>query len=259
MQENRKIIDVHAHLGDSLSFDLGGKAENLIEIMDKNDIEKAVISPIPGYPDPQGVKSTAIQNDRIAEAITKYPDRFPRGLAVLEPRHGKECLKELDRALTDLELSGIMFHNDWQAVGLSHPIMFTIFEEAKKYDIIAMVHTSSGQLEPPFAFGKIVRAFPEITFVNAHAAMSPGQLDQNIEIAKVNKNVFLDTCLIHHFWWPVEKAVKELGADRVLFGSDIPYWDQCIDRIIVENANISDEDKNKIFWNNTMTLFDIKS
>jgi len=254
-----KIIDVHAHLSESISLQVGGSTKDLIKLMDENGIEKAVISPIPGYPDPEGVKSTAMQNDMIADAVVKYPDRFPCGLAALEPRHGEKALEELNRALGELKLKGLMFHMDYQGCEVDNPIMFRFMEEAKKYNPVILCHTAQlSHVETPYRFEKLAEAFPEIIFIAGHPAMDTTQLGNMLEVAKRNKNVLLDTCLWHHHLWPIKKAVDAIGGDRLLFGSDLPYYDRSGDIWIVENAKVSDEVKEKIFWKNAARVFDIK-
>ncbi len=252
-----KIIDVHAHEGISLTLGVKGNAEKIIGIMDDNDIEQAIISPIPGYEDPNGIKDTMMQNNRIAAAIRKWPDRFPRGLGVVEQRHGSKALPEIDRIFQELGLSGLMFHNDFSGVYLDHPSMDKILEKASKYNnIVVMIHTfQHSVLETPFQLLRVAERFPEITFINGHPMMTGPHLNATIDLAQRCSNVYFDVCLTHHHEWPIEKAVKEIGSNRILFGSDIPYYTKCIEKVIIENALISKEDKEKIFYKNAIELF----
>ena len=257
---NYRILDVHAHLGESLSIGKAGTEEDLMRSMDKNGIEKAILSPIPGYSEPYGIKNTIIQNDRIAEAVAKYPDRFPRGLAVLEPRQGDECLGELERSLNELKLRGLMFHNVFHGVSIDHPFMFTIMEEAKKFDPIVLMHTMYfSHLEPPFRLARLAESFPTITFINGHPAQDTTQCPASIEISKKNKNILLDTCLLLDVMQPIEWMVREVGVEGIVFGSDSPYYpNMSIDLTIVERAEISEEDRRKILWDNAAKLFEIQ-
>lgn len=75
-----KVLDIHVHIGEDYSKKYTGEAA--IEIMDKNNIDYAVISPVPMYPAPDGVESTKRQNDYIAEMLVKHSDRFIKGLGV---------------------------------------------------------------------------------------------------------------------------------------------------------------------------------
>ena len=48
----------------------------------------------------------------------------------------------------------------------------------------------------------------------------------------------------------VETAIKSVGIDNIMFGTDYPYEDfkHAVD--FVKSLNISDEDKEKIFYKN---------
>lgn len=255
----RKIIDLHAHMGISSTLQVGGSVENVIHIMDDNGINQAIISPIPGYEDPNGVPDSVAQNNNIANALKDYPDRFPRGLGVIEPRHGKAALPEVDRILGELGLIGLMFHNDFNGMTLDNPAMYAILERASRFkNVVVQAHVAHGSvLEPHFMLGKLAEAFPKITFIAAHPFMDIIALSAAIDLAKHHSNIFFDTCISHHHLFPIEKAVAGIGEDRIMFGSDCPYFKFCIDREIVEHAEISETAKNKIFAENAARLFNL--
>lgn len=259
------VINVHAHLGKSLGLieSETGQAfeatpEYLIQLMDKNEIDKSVISPIPGYERPDGIKDTMAQNDKAAEAVNKYPDRFPCGLAVLEPLHGERSLEECDRVLGELELRGLMLHTRYQGIELDHPIVFKLFERAARYkNIVSLVHTD-GINEEPWRLARLAEAFPEITFISGHPGIDIADLAHNIEVCKKHENVMLDTCIWHKHNFPYRNAVQAIGAERILFGDDAPYYDTSFDLMHLKNSEISDEAKELILGKNAVRLFDIK-
>ena len=116
-----KKIDIHVHIGEDLYQRY--TPQMALERMDRNDIEYAVISPIPVYPTSEGIHSSEKQNDYIANALQKYPDRFIRGLGVVNPRHGKVAVPEVDRIFKDLGLSGLLFSNDKTGLTMDNPTM----------------------------------------------------------------------------------------------------------------------------------------
>jgi len=259
----RRIIDVHTHIGVSTALKVEGNAEKVIKLMDENGIDMGIISPIPGFKDPNGIQDVKKQNDNIASIIKQYPERFPVGMGIVEPRHGegKQNLDEIDRIFSDLKLGGLMFHNDFSGIMLNDKVMFSFLERALKYkeqNIVIMVHTCHfSHLESPNRLANLAEAFPELVFINLHPAMNETQLSHSIYVAQKCPNIYLDTCFLHHLLWPVEKLVKELGAERIMFGSDLPYYTRCIDKVIVESANISDKEKEQIFYKTANELFQL--
>lgn len=261
------VIDVHAHLGKSVSIrkaEVGGVVEttpeHLIRLMDLAKIDMAIISPIPGYPCPRGQKDTMEHNNLIAKTIEKYPERFPCGLGTVEPRDGEACLDEVDRIFKELGLKGLMFHHLFQGVYLDHPIMFLILKKAMKYHPVIEVHVKEGSLlETPWRLARIARAFPEIKFIAAHPAIDVQDLACSLDIAQNNANVYLDTCIWHHHLSPLETAVETIGAERILFGSDLPYYEgESLDLAMVKNAKISQEAKELILSKNAIRIFNLK-
>ena len=64
-----------------------------------------------------------------------------------------------------------------------------------------------------------------------------------------NKNILMTTSGIDDEI-TVETAIKSVGIDNIMFGTDYPYEDfkHAVD--FVKSLNISDEDKEKIFYKN---------
>ncbi len=252
-----KIIDVHAHIGVSASLQVAGGARDVMRIMDENGIDQSVVLPIPGYQDPDGIKDTMMQNDHIAQAVKEFPDRFPRGLGAVEPRHGERALPEVDRIMGELGLSGLVFHNDFCGLPIDHPMMYDILKKAAEHkDIIVMMHTAQhSMLENPFQLGKVVEAFPEITFIDAHPMMSETHLSATIELAKRYPNLYFDMCSAIYHFDAIEKAVADIGEDRLLFGSDNPYYDYCVEKDILAVSAVPEPAKKKIFYENARKLY----
>ncbi len=252
-----KIIDIHVHVG------TGGEtrytAEDALRVMEANEIDMGVISPVSAYPLPKGVESSMEQNDNIAKALKQWPDRFVRGLGVVDPRHGKRAIPEVDRILGDLGLSGLMFENDKIGLTLDHPIMFEFLESAAKYkNVVVLAHTGPySVLQSPFMLGKLARKFPSITFVNAQSLTTTTHANMSADLSATHSNVYLDTACTYYVLQAIKNTVRAVGEDKVLFGSDAPYYKVCRDKRIVEVAQISQDTRQKILYENAKRIFRI--
>jgi predicted TIM-barrel fold metal-dependent hydrolase len=52
----------------------------------------------------------------------------------------------------------------------------------------------------------------------------------------------------------IEWAVREVGAERVLFGTDTPLYSTAMQRARIDQAELDDQQKRKILWRNTFEL-----
>ncbi|MEM2169950.1 MAG: amidohydrolase family protein [Candidatus Bathyarchaeia archaeon] len=260
------VIDVHAHIGETIGVGvflpkyLRVTPEVLIKNMDLNGTDLAVISPLVGYPSPNGIKDTMRQNDWIAEAIEKYPERFPCGLGIVNPYEGDKAVEEVHRIMRDLKLKGLLFHTSFQGTYLNNSSIIRILEELSKYPgAVVMAHTTGWAPAEPWRLGELAERFPNITFISAHPSISVGQLAQHIPFCRRLKNLYVDTAL----WIPEDETwltAKALGADRIVYGGDIGG----IARVsfgllqLLLSGVFSDEELEQILSKNAMKIFNIK-
>ncbi len=257
-----KVIDVHAHVGNSASLYVAGSIDAVTGRMEQNGITHSVISPIPGFEDPEGARSAERMNRQVAEIQSQDPARFPLALGVAEPRHGAQAAcREAGLALGELGLGGLMFHNDFAGVPIHAPVMCRILDEVMHYPGARLVQMHTAQhsmLEPPFALWLVAEKYPEITFLCGHPMMSPLQLDNMAAVARRCPNVYFDTCCTWTHDGQLERAVEAMGgSERFLFGSDNPYYNRrvCLDKLLIERADISQEDRDNLFFKNFERLF----
>ena len=258
-------IDVHTHLGPSLVLarseierGIKGTPAEVLKTMEKNAMDMAVVMPHPGYPRPDGIKDTMRINDLVAEAVKDYPEKFPCGLGTVEPLSGDKCLEEVDRIFKSLKLKGLSLETLIQGTTTDHPMVFRILERAAKNGkIVAFVETGQTNQES-WRLGRLAEAFPEMTFINAHPGITMNDLESSLWLSKKFDNIFIDTCAWITYGFPFKKAVAAIGADRIVFGDDIPYIDISHDLVRVKLAEISDHDKELILWKNAAKIFNIE-
>lgn len=104
-------------------------------------------------------------------------------------------------------------------------------------------------------FAEVARDYPDIKWVMGHSGGPYGSYHA-VEIANEIPNIFLDLTLSMCPARQIEFFVKEVGADRVMFGTDNPFIDprSQIGRICL--AEISQEDRIKIMGGNARKYID---
>jgi hypothetical protein len=118
-------------------------------------------------------------------------------------------------------------------------------------NMILQVHTELEEME------YIIRKFPHATLVFAHFGDSHEEehIFKRIDAVARAKNCYLDTSGYGHDRVGVlEYAVKSIGPDRVLFGSDFTVNDPSTVLARIHNAFLTEEQKQKILSRNVSAL-----
>ncbi|MCX5405571.1 amidohydrolase family protein [Streptomyces sp. NBC_00335] len=93
--------------------------------------------------------------------------------------------------------------------------------------------------------------YPEVTFVLGHAGI--GNIDlYAVELIAPLPNVLLETS--GGYTCVARAAVEQLGADRVLFGSEAPLQHPEVELTKLRHLGLGDEDWQKIAWRNACRL-----
>lgn len=208
------IIDAHNHLGGPDKGD--GKSQSpdeIIAVMDKAGIDRAVVFP---FNEAEPGVSFSRPNEYIAHAVYRHPDRLT-GFCRLDPNFGGQAVKELERCVKELGLSGIKLHPSSQGFALDHPALHDILTAAQELRLPVVFDTGKA-MSPPSGIAALALKFPGLTFIMAHMNL----YDESISAAKAASNIYIQTTGYFNIK-RLGNAFRELGADRFMAGSDSPY------------------------------------
>jgi predicted TIM-barrel fold metal-dependent hydrolase len=208
-------IDAHSHLGTCRVFDSDQPASVLLEAMDRHGIDASIVQPFPGAPDARAV------HDDIARLGQEYPGRF-YGMASVSPHQVAEDYRsEIRRCVQELGFVGVKAHALGHAINPRSRDARLVFDTAAELGIPVMVHTGHGvPFAEPTMWIPLARDFPDSTVILAHAG-APGYTGVAVIAAEVCPNIVLETSWVSPH--DLGRAVRALGADRVLFGSDLHF------------------------------------
>lgn len=204
------VIDAHNHLGDRPGAKQTGA--DLVAKIDAVGVDKAVIFPF--------VEGN-FTNDPIKEAYDQFPDRLIPYCAVnpWQP----DAADEVRRCIRDWGFKGLKLHPTINGFHLSDPnLVDPLFKVAEEYDIPIIVHGASDLLNSPTEFAQMAARFPKVSLLMAHMGFFWG-VDQAIAFAKQFPNLYLETSRAPIF--EIQTAVRELGPDKVIWGTDSPFVD----------------------------------
>lgn len=238
------INDFHVHMGKSSKGEMH-TLRDLIASMDRFGIERSGLSILNGV-------LTSPLNDEVMEAVKEYPDRIV-GFTYINPRE-PGAVDEVRRCLDSGLMRGVKFHS-WKHGYFpdNNSALDDIIDTITLYDVPILCHTGTAPLSLPQQWATIAARHPKATFVFAHI----GYLDFGygcVECAKPLPNVYVDTS--GQVEIPViEKALEDLGPDRILFATDWPYKYTGSEIVKFEPYELSNEAKDKIFYTNAKKLW----
>jgi aminocarboxymuconate-semialdehyde decarboxylase len=233
-----------------------------IPFMDEDRVDVQVLSLNPQLFRDHLDKSLAIEctravNDEIAETVNEHPDRF-LGLAALPLQDTDASLRELDRAISELDLRGFIIGSHVAGTNWDDPRLLPILEEAARLGAFVLQHPFNNRIREPlpryhmvnlignplettiFAasliLGGVLDRIPNLNICLSHSGgylpFAVGRFDHAYGLrADVRKNAeqkpsdylrrFYYDC-ISHSDAGLEQVVELVGADRVLLGTDFP-------------------------------------
>ena len=92
----------------------------------------------------ESAEAAKIGNDGLAELCQKHPQRFIGFAAGMPMNNVDGCLKEMDRAVSQLGARGIQIYTNVKGKPLDAPEFLPIFEEAARRDLAILMHPTRG-------------------------------------------------------------------------------------------------------------------
>lgn len=286
----------------SAGGDIGRRLQSLEEerlaVMDDAGVDVQVLSlTTPGLFDLAPAEAGPLQtvcNDRIAEAVSRHPDRL-QGFATLAPQRPEEAAAELERAVTKLGMYGALVFSRVRDEPIDHAEYWPIFEAAEALRVPLYLHPQTAPapvrqayytgfgdaVDLAFAthgvgwhydtgvqflrlvFAGVFDRFPNLQVVLGHwGEMLPfflERIDRMTPIANLPRSV--SEYVAGHAWLTpggvfsqryLRWALEVVGIDRIMFAADYPYapTDGGAARRFVEEADLSDADREKVAWGN---------
>jgi predicted TIM-barrel fold metal-dependent hydrolase len=246
------IWDVHGHLN-APGETPKARIENLLRIADRMGIERLIV--FMGYPwahnpSPDDLRR---QNDQVLEAVEHSHGRA-FGFVYLNPKHTQESLAELDRCVRDGPMVGVKL---WVAVRCHEKCLDPIVRRATELEAPVLQHTwykITGNLpgESTAAdLAQLAARHPKASFIAAHTG---GDWERGIRAIRPVTNVTAEICGGDPTAGFVEMAVRELGAERVVYGSDFAGRSFASQLAKVYGANVSEEAKRLILAGNIQRM-----
>lgn len=238
-----KKIDAHSHIGYFGDWcDVGITAEELLEEMDRYQIEKTVISTFPAK--------------ESIEAVDRYPDRLI-GAVWVNPLEGKKALEEAEEAVKNHGFKAIKLHPLEQAFRPTDRVALDVAELALKLGIPLMVHSGHPPHSLPWSIAEVADRYPDLKVVLIHMGHGNGIYIQSaIDMAKKYPNLYLETSGMP-MHTKIKDAYEQVGEDRIMFGMDLPFHHPTVEIQKGLVSGLSDAQLENYYYHNAARLLDL--
>ena len=241
----------------------------------------------------KAVKVAQEINDLLAAQMQKYPTRYS-GFAHLAMQDAKAAADELERCVRDLGMRGALINGHTNGEYLDDQKFWPVWERAEALGVPIYLHPADAPVPPRneagFAemagpgwawgsetaghvlriiYGGVFDRFPKTTLVLGHMGETLPfilwRLDSRYKMLQHTNNIqlmpseyikrnIMVTTAGSFSTAPLLCAIEALGSDRIMFSVDYPYeyTEEAVQ--FIDNAPISDLDREKICHGNVERL-----
>lgn len=243
----------------------------------------------------RSVYLSKVVNDAFAEIQSQQPKRFP-ALATLPLNDHKAAPRELERALTELQLKGVTVYSNINGVALSDRRYWPLWEVANAYKTVVFVHPTfpvgveamqEYMLMPlvgflmdttlaaaSLVFAGICEQFPNIRWVLGHLGGTipylAERLDRGYEAyPECRKNISRPpSAYLKQFYYDtvnfdvraLQLAIVFAGVEHIVAGSDYPHQIGSIEKMLnsINALPLTSAEKRLILGRNAAQLLGLE-
>jgi predicted TIM-barrel fold metal-dependent hydrolase len=247
------IWDLHCHLSGVPGRTPDERMYQLIQYADRMGIDRLCVYMGMTWsrdPDPKNFRN---ENDEVLQAISHWHHRA-FGFVYLNPRYLEESLQELDRCVRFGPMVGVKL---WVAKECSAKELDPIVQRASTLKALVFQHTwyKADKIEAgestPIDMAALAARHPNVPLVCGHTG---GDWELGIRTVRPFENVYLDLAGSDPTSGFLEMALREVGPERILYGSDIGGRSFASQLAKVYGANISDAARKLILGENLKRL-----
>ena len=258
-------IDTHAHYGtyyvegatEEQNRFMGGDGKIVAVRAHRARTQYTVVSPLSGL-FPRGQADAVAGNEEAERVVAATPELLQ--WVIVHPLQ-KKTFEQARRLLALPQCVGIKIHPEEH----QYPIAehgHVLFEFAAEQKAAILAH-SGDELSKPMDFVPFANAFPEVSVIVAHlgnggkAGGDPTLQVRAIQMAKYG-NMFTDTSSARSILpGLIEWAVKEIGVEHVLYGTDSPLYFAPSQRARIDHADLTTPEKRAILRENAIRILDL--
>jgi hypothetical protein len=244
----RAIDALKSHSPEAKSY-TNGTISGLRKSMKQAGISRSVLLPIATKPSQVATINKGCK-DLMADDVIPFGTLHP----------GSGTFADDIALLASLHVKGIKFHPEYQDFYIDNRAFFPMYEAIQSSGLIVVFH--AGKDPGPFtcdhalppAIKKLHENFPRLKIVAAH--MGGWRVWTEVEMNILGLPFYFDTSAVREWMDKNEfmRLARKHGTDRLLFGTDSPWFDQAADVRWIDSMELTQEEKDRIFFKNAEAL-----
>ena len=151
---------------------------------------------------------------------------------------------------------GFKFLADYHAIPITDERYQAAWQFAESRALPVLLHTWGNSVDNgQTVIRKVAERYHQAKILLGHSCH--GAWDEAIQLVKDFPNVYLELCAVMDERGVLERFVGELGSERIIFGTDFPWFSHHYYIGAVLGAGISDDDCRNIFYRNAKKILNI--
>lgn len=243
------VIDIHAHIW---GRDIPGSRRKLLQAIDRYGIDRVYVSGLQSLC--PGEEEVEFLNEGVFCFLREEPERIG-GAVYCNPANRNT----MDVVRRGIEERGFEMIKLWAAVLADSPAVDPVMEYAEQAGVPVLMHAIRDSIRQPenCSTGEnvaaIARRHPKTKILMAHFG---GSCYHGIPAIRECLNVWCDMSGPSFHGEELDYAVEALGAERILFGTDLPGASYITNFAQVMGAELTEEQRQLIFYKNARKLLD---
>lgn len=257
------VIDAHMHFGTDphvaahtcVPYLRPGDPDSVIRLLDEQGASHGVLFPHDRVMTPPWDADYDGANRQVGAAVLAHPERII-GLARINPTFGAQHTRRLlDTYVGEWGCRGVKL-----VAGYDHyrpnslEVMGPLLDAAREHGLRILFHSGDAPRDLPSLQAKAAAAYPDVTFVLAHMGMH-AFLWEAIIACQDHPNIMVDTSQAYPF--DIKTFVREVGVERVMYGSDVPYQAPSVEQEKLRVIGLSESELRAAFRDNARRVWGI--